>query len=99
MESQWSFESAEYGLGGREPSPVLISHMVLLWQYSLHLSTIKPSLIQETGSDGMPARVVLGDQQRESGQEQMQGITHKHNKHCAEINVYLLYDNQIHKHL
>lgn len=43
MEFQWPFESAEYGLGGREPSPVLISHMPLLWQYSLHLSTIEPS--------------------------------------------------------
>lgn len=59
MESQWPFESAEYMVWeGRETSPVLISHMQLLQQCSLHLSTIKPSLIQETTSDGTPARRV-----------------------------------------
>lgn len=48
----------------------------------------------------MPARVVLGDQQRDSGQEQMQGIAHKH-KHCAEINVStcVFTSNQIYKYL
>ncbi len=86
MESQWPFESAEYGLGGREASPVLISHMQLLWQYSLHLSTIEPSLIQETTSDGTPARGVLWDQQRNPAQEQMWGITHKH-KYYAKIKL------------
>lgn len=75
IESQWPFESAEYGLGGREPSPVLISHMQLLWQYSLHLSTIEPSLIQEMSSDGTPARGVLGYQQVNPAQE------HKHKYH------------------
>lgn len=89
IESQWSFESAEYGLGGRESSPVLISHMALLWQYSLHLSTIKPSLIQDTSSDGTPARGVLWDQQRFSEWEQMQKKAHKH-KYYTEISVGLI---------
>lgn len=94
MESQWSFESAEYGLGGRESSPVLISHMPLLWQYSLHLSTIKPSLIQETSSDGTPARGVLWDQQRDSGWEQMQGTAHKHKRiKCVFAYVITKYVN------
>lgn len=86
VESQWPFESAEYGLGGREASPVLISHMQPHWQYSLHLSTIEPSLIQETTSDGTPASGVLWDQQRNPALEQMQGTTHKH-KYFTKINL------------
>lgn len=60
---------------GRDPSPVLISHMRLLWQYSLHLSTIEPSPIQGTSSDGTHARGFLWESARKSSAKQAQGIT------------------------